>query len=60
MTDEELLAFVETKTIEKMLDGCGIDDHLGYKEYRPGNWAVTFRADIMCRLIDMAKDNRKK
>ena len=60
MTDEELLGFVEAKTIEKMLDGCDIDDHLGYKEYRPGNWAVTFRADIMCRLIDMARQAKLK
>ena len=59
MTDQELLEYVETHTIEKMLNGCEIDDHLGYEEHEPGNWAVTFRADIISRLIDMAKQNQK-
>lgn len=60
MTDQELLEYVETKTIEKMLSGCDIEDHLGYKKYEPGNWAVTFRADTMCRLIDMARQTKEK
>lgn len=57
MNDEELLDYVEAKVIEKMLDGCEIDDHLGNKEYKVGSWAVTFRADTISRLIDMARKN---
>ena len=55
MNDQELLEYVETKVIEKMLDGCEIDDHLGCKKYDAGSWSVNFRADTLSRLIDMAK-----
>jgi len=58
MNDEELLDFVEAKVIGKMLDGCEIDDHLGNEQYNVGSWAVSFRADIISRLIDMARKNR--
>ena len=61
MTDEELLQYVETKTIEKMLYGCEIDDHLGYKgKLGVGSWSVSFRADIISRLIDMAREAKTK
>ena len=59
MTDEELLDFVETKTIETMLRGCELDDHLSNKKYDAGSWSVAFRADIISRLIDMAKGNKQ-
>jgi hypothetical protein len=55
MNDQELLEYVETKVIEKMLDGCYIDTHLGNKKYDAGSWSVSFRADTLSRLIDMAK-----
>lgn len=60
MTDEELLDYVEAKTFEEMLDGCEIDDHLGEKVCYTGAWAVTFRADTICRLIDMAREAKLK
>lgn len=59
MTDEELLNYVEAKTIEEMLDGCEIDDYLGEKVYRTGAWAVTFPTDTICRLIDMAREAKR-
>lgn len=55
MNDQELLEYVETKVIEKMLDGCEIDDHLGNRGYDIGSWSVSLRADTVSRLIDMAK-----
>jgi hypothetical protein len=55
MTDKELLEYAETKVIESMLDGCAMDDHLGRKKYDTGSWRVSFRADILSRLIDMAR-----
>lgn len=60
MTDEELLDYVEAKTFEEMLGGCEIDDHLGEKMCYTGAWAVTFRADTICRLIDMAREAKLK
>jgi hypothetical protein len=54
MTDKELLEYVEAKVIYKMFDGCVVDDHLGAKN-DVGSWSVSFRADIVSRLIDMAK-----
>ena len=62
MTDEELLQYVEAKIIEKMLDGCEIDDHLGNTEahYDVGSWSVSFRADTISRLIDMAREAKLK
>ncbi len=59
MNDEELLNYVEAKVIEKMLDGCEIDDHLGYKKYDVGAWSVSFRADTLSRLIDMARKSKR-
>lgn len=59
MTDEELLEYVEAKIIEKMLDGCELDDHLGSEDYNVGSWSVAFRADTISRLIDMAKGNKQ-
>ena len=55
MTDEELLDAVEAKTLLAMLQGCAMDDHLGRKEFDPGPWVVTLRADQMSRLIDLAR-----
>lgn len=59
MTDAELLEYAETKTIEAMLSGCELDDHLGGKDYDAGSWSVTFRAETISRLIDMAKGNKQ-
>ena len=59
MTDEELLDYMEAITIEEMLDGCEIDDHLKEKVYRTGIWGVTFRAEFICRLIDMARESKR-
>lgn len=56
MTDEELLDFVETRIIYKMLNGCELDDHFGNRKYDVGSWSVSFRADILSRLVDMAKE----
>jgi hypothetical protein len=55
MNDEELLAYVETKVHAQMLDGCVMDDHLGREKYDTGSWVVCLRADLLGRLIDMAK-----
>jgi hypothetical protein len=59
MNDEELLDYVEAKTIEEMLDGCDICDHLGDKVYDTGAWLVSFRAENICRLIDMARKSKR-
>jgi hypothetical protein len=59
MNDEELLNYVEAKVIENMLDGCEIDDLLGYKKYDVGAWSVSFRADTLSRLIDMARKYKR-
>lgn len=56
MTDEQLLEYVETKIIFAMLGGCEIDDHLGNRKYDVGSWSVGIRADMLSRLIDMAKE----
>lgn len=57
MTDKELLDHVEQVLISQMLNGCEIEDHLGYKGYTMiGSWSVSFRADIISRLLDMAKE----
>lgn len=60
MTDEELLDFVEARICEKMLDGCDIDDHLGNKKYNVGSWSVSFRADTISRLLDMARSTKQE
>jgi len=55
MTDEELLEYAETKVHAQMLQGCEMDDHLGREKYDVGSWVVSMRADLLGRLIDMAK-----
>ena len=58
MTDEELLDRVEQILISQMLSGCETEDHLGYKGYTLiGSWSVSFRADTISRLLDMARGN---
>jgi hypothetical protein len=59
MTDKELLEYVETKAIKSMLEGCAMDDHLGNKKYDAGSWSVSFRADTLSRLIDMARKGER-
>ena len=59
MTDEELLDAVEAKVYWEMIRGCEVDDHLGRKSYDTGSWTVTLRADLMSRLIDLAKEKAK-
>lgn len=54
MTDEELIAMIEAKVFNEMFKGCEIADRLGQK-IDAGSWSVRFRADTLCRLIDMAK-----
>ena len=58
MTDEELIEYAETKVHAEMLRGCEIDDYLGRKSYDTGSWTVTLRADLMSRLIDMARGSK--
>lgn len=59
MTDEELLNFVEQKLFYEMLLGCETGDDLGYKRYGLiDDWYVSFRADTISRLLDMAKGNK--
>jgi hypothetical protein len=58
MTDEGLLDFVEQRMFERMLEGCAMCDHLGVS-YDVGVWSVSFRADIIARLLDMAKEKTK-
>ena len=60
MTDEELLEHAETHLVYVMLSGCATETHLGYKKHDPCSWAVTFRADELSRLIDLAKEGAKK
>ena len=55
MTDQELIEYMETKVIRKMLEGCEINDHLRRKNYDVNSWSVSFRADMLSRLIDLAK-----
>ena len=55
MNDEELLEYVETGVFYQMMQGCEIDDHLKNMEYDTGSWSVSLRADLMSRLIDMAR-----
>jgi hypothetical protein len=60
MTDKEFLEMIETKVHFVMLTGCEMDDHLGRTKYDTASWALSFRADDMCRLIDMAKAGVKQ
>ena len=55
MTDKELLNFVEQKLFHVMIEGAACHDHLGYTDFAPGSWAVSFRADEIARLLDLAK-----
>jgi hypothetical protein len=55
MTDQELIEYMETKVIREMLEGCEMDDHLRHKNYDVNSWSVSFRADMLSRLIDLAK-----
>jgi hypothetical protein len=55
MNDKELLDYVEQMMFMAMLNGCLIEDHLGYTIFAPGSWSVRFRADEVARLLDMAK-----
>ncbi len=54
MNDQELLEFVEQRLFYKMFSGCEIHDHLGMK-VDPTPWSVSFRADTISRLLDLAK-----
>ena len=58
MNDQELLEFVETKLFEKMFNGCETDSHLGRKP-DPAPWSVSFRADTVSRLLDLARSGIK-
>ena len=60
MTDKEFLEMIETKVHFVMLTGCEMDDHLGRTTYDTASWAMSFRADYMCRLIDIAKAGVKQ
>ena len=55
MTDKELLDNLDARVMYTMLSGCEMDSHLGRKTYDPGSWAVSLRADELCRLLDMAR-----
>jgi len=55
MTDEQLLESLDARVMYTMLSGCEMDSHLGRKTYDPGSWAVSLRADELCRLLDLAK-----
>jgi hypothetical protein len=57
MTDQELIEYMETKVIREMLEGCEMDDHLRRKNYDVNSWSVSFRADMLSRLIDLARGN---
>jgi len=59
MNDKELIAYVEQKMFRAMFEGCLMDDHLGDK-INPAPWGVTFRADAIARLLDMAKSASAK
>jgi hypothetical protein len=56
MDDQELLDCVEQELFDAMLNGCFIDSHLGYTKYDTASWQVALRADIVARLLDMAKE----
>ena len=56
MDDKELLDFVEQKLFYAMLNGVATLDHLGYTEFEAGSWSVSFRADQIARLLDMAME----
>jgi hypothetical protein len=55
MSDEEFLEKIETRVMYTMLSGCEMDSHLGRNKFDPASWAVTLRADELCRLLDLAK-----
>jgi hypothetical protein len=55
MTDKELLDNLDARVMYTMLSGCEMDSHLGRKKYDPGSWAVSLRADELCRLLDLAR-----
>jgi len=55
MDDKELLDFVEQELFYVMLNGVAVLDHLGYTEFEAGSWSVSFRADEVSRLLDMAR-----
>ena len=56
MTDEQLLDSLEARVMYTMLSGCEMDSHLGRTKYDPGSWAVSLRADELCRLLDLARE----
>ena len=56
MTDKELLEFVERRIFAAMIGGCYIDTHLGNNTHDTGSWVVSLRADVMSRLLDMARE----
>jgi hypothetical protein len=55
MDDQELLDYVEKAMFDAMLNGCFIEDHLGYNKYDPSTWRVGLTAGQVARLLDMAK-----
>lgn len=55
MDDQKLLDYVEQALFDAMLDGCFIEDSLGYKMYSPRTWRVGLNAEQVARLLDMAK-----
>jgi hypothetical protein len=59
MNDKELLDFVEQEMFYAMLGGVAVLDHLGYTDFEAGSWSVSFRADQIARLLDMAKGKNK-
>ena len=59
MTDQEFIDFVETKVTYKMLSGCAMETHLGYKKYDPGSWDAGMNTGTVSRLLDLAKQAAK-
>ena len=55
MNDKELLNFVEQQLFHVIIEGVATLDHIGYTDFAPGSWAVSFRADEIARLLDLAK-----
>jgi hypothetical protein len=53
MSDKEFLEKIETRVMYAMLSGCEMDSYLGRYKFDPASWAVTLRADELCRLIDL-------
>ena len=59
MNDQEFLEFVERTTFEAMMEAVLLEDFYGYKTYKPGLWPVSFSANEIGRLLDMAIANKK-